>query len=92
LKERKVMNKEMKKKSSKISTTQQAKAAKVSSPVTICELRSKPTASTVAHEDIAKRAYEIYAGMGYPQGQSEQIWRQAEEEIRNGHSAKVSSK
>lgn len=34
------------------------------------------------HDDIARRAYEIYVEKGYPQGQSEQIWRQAELEQR----------
>jgi hypothetical protein len=38
---------------------------------------------TLAHEEIARRAYEIYVEQGRPQGQSEQIWQQAERDIRN---------
>lgn len=40
-------------------------------------------AATPTHEDIARRAYEIYVEKGYPQGQSEQNWQQAEQEQRN---------
>jgi len=35
------------------------------------------------HKDIAKRAYEIYVEKGCPQGQSEQNWLQAEQEMKN---------
>lgn len=37
----------------------------------------------ITHDDIAKRAYEIYVEKGCLQGQSEQDWRQAEREQRN---------
>ena len=33
------------------------------------------------HKDIAKRAYEIYVKNGCKEGQSEQNWLQAEQEI-----------
>ena len=39
--------------------------------------------ATLTHEEIAKRAYEIYAEKGCPQGQSEQNWLQAEQELKN---------
>ena len=35
------------------------------------------------HEDIAKHAHEIYVKKGYQQGQSEQNWLQAEQELKN---------
>ena len=35
------------------------------------------------HEDIARRAYEIYVEKGCQQGQSEQNWLQAEQELKN---------
>jgi hypothetical protein len=38
---------------------------------------------SASHEEIAMRAYEIYVQSGRPQGQSEQIWKQAEQDIRN---------
>lgn len=44
------------------------------------------------HEDIAKRAYQIYVEQGRPQGQSEQNWNQAEQEQRNRNSAAHPSK
>jgi len=35
-------------------------------------------------EDIAKRAYEIYVKNGCQQGQCEQNWKQAEQELTKG--------
>jgi hypothetical protein len=35
-------------------------------------------------EDIAKRAYEIYIEKGCQQGQCEQNWKQAEQELTKG--------
>ena len=60
----------------------QQKAAQVSSlQVTDNNLNLKPIATTTpAHEDIARRAYEIYVETGRPWGQSEQNWLQAEQE------------
>jgi len=40
-----------------------------------------PTALT--HDDIAQRAYALYLEKGSPQGQSEQDWLQAEQELKN---------
>lgn len=34
------------------------------------------------HEEIARRAYDIYLAKGSPQGKSEQIWQQAEKELQ----------
>jgi len=36
------------------------------------------------HDDIAKRAYEIYLKNGCKEGQGEENWRQAEHELRAG--------
>jgi hypothetical protein len=47
---------------------------------------------TPAHEEIAMRAYQIYVQLGRPQGQSEQIWQQAEQDIRNRSRATAVSK
>jgi|GEM_PF-155279 len=43
--------------------------------------RPTPTAAPT-HDDIAKRAYEIYAKKGGRQGDSEQNWKQAEQELK----------
>ena len=37
----------------------------------------------LTHEDISKRAYEIYVENGCKEGQSEQNWLQAEQELKN---------
>ena len=42
-----------------------------------------PTAKPTT-EDIAKRAYEIYIEKGCKQGQCEQNWKQAEQELTKG--------
>ena len=39
--------------------------------------------SMPTHDDIARRAYEIYLRNGRRQGKSEQNWLQAEKELRN---------
>lgn len=63
---------------------QQPKVAPVSSAQPIREIpRSKPTPTAApTHDDIAKRAYEIYAEKGNRQGDSEQNWKQAEHELK----------
>jgi len=40
-------------------------------------------ATMLTHEGIAMRAYEIYVEKDCPQGQSEQNWLQAEQELKN---------
>lgn len=35
-----------------------------------------------AHDDIARRAYDIYVRKGRPQGQCQENWKQAERELR----------
>jgi len=40
-------------------------------------------APVLTHEVISKRAYEIYVENGCKQGQSEQNWLQAEQELKN---------
>ena len=43
-----------------------------------------PAATTMPkHKDIAKHAYEIYVDKGCHQGQSEQNWLQAEQELKS---------
>jgi hypothetical protein len=37
----------------------------------------------LTHEDISKRAYEIYVRNGCKEGQCEQNWLQAEQELKN---------
>jgi hypothetical protein len=45
--------------------------------------RPQPVAAaTLTHEDIARRAYQIYVERGCPQDQSEEIWLQAEQDIK----------
>jgi len=56
---------------------------------------SRPTTTSTAtaspsQQDIAKRAFEIYMSKGCPQGQDEQIWLEAERELR-GKKTPVSS-
>jgi hypothetical protein len=36
----------------------------------------------VTHDQIAKRAYEIWVRKGRPEGQARQHWRQAEAELK----------
>lgn len=36
------------------------------------------------HDQIARRAYEIYAGRGYIDGHADEDWAQAERELRGG--------
>ena len=43
-------------------------------------------AALIAHEDIAKLAYELYVETGCRQDQSEQNWLQAEQELKNRQS------
>jgi hypothetical protein len=40
-----------------------------------------------AHDEIAKRAYEIYIKKGRRQGQCERDWKQAENDLRSGRKA-----
>jgi Protein of unknown function (DUF2934) len=40
-------------------------------------------AVTPTHKEIARRAFEIYIENGRRQGQSEQYWLQAEQELKN---------
>jgi hypothetical protein len=77
------MNKFMNKtKSPKVFISLPPKVMSISAPQPIHEIsRPKPIATAVfTHEDIARRAYQIYVEKGYPQGQSEQNWQQAEQE------------
>ncbi len=58
------------------------KSAIQSSPPLITAVACKPSAARKpTHDEIAKRAYQIYIEKGMPRGQSEQIWQQAEKEL-----------
>ena len=50
----------------------------VNAPHTVLAVASMPT-----HDDIAKRAYDIYIRTGSRQGQCKQNWQQAEQDLRN---------
>ncbi|MBI5395237.1 MAG: DUF2934 domain-containing protein [Verrucomicrobia bacterium] len=39
--------------------------------------------NTIQHENIAKRAYEIYIGSGAQPGRDQENWMQAEAELRS---------
>ena len=62
-----------KSKATQMSEMQQANKTLHPGPVAA----AKPT-----HKDIAKRAYEIYVENGCKQGQTEQNWLQAEQELK----------
>jgi hypothetical protein len=64
---------------------QTPKSVHPSSPPPIYDAPVAGPVAAVAptHEDIARRAYEIYVQKGRLQGQSEQNWRQAEWEQLN---------
>jgi hypothetical protein len=65
--------------------TVQQQSGQVTAHQPIHEIPQPKAAGVVSasHEEIAMRAYEIYVQLGCPQGQSEQIWQQAEQDIRN---------
>jgi hypothetical protein len=77
-------NSTMKSKTKSKSATQQTKEMSISAPRQIQDITAHKSAAsaTSTHDVIARRAYEIYVEKGYPQGQSEQIWQQAEKEVR----------
>jgi hypothetical protein len=45
-----------------------------------------PTATprVITHDDIARRAYEIYASRGYAAGDQNADWHEAERQLRAG--------
>lgn len=62
--------------------------SKITQPFVPQQVDTDPRGRAVAvtmpiQEDIARRAYEIYLEKGCPQGQSEQNWLQAEQEMKN---------
>ena len=60
-----------------------ARKPKVTQPIHEISRPGPIVSASPTHEDIARRAYQIYVEKGRPQGQSEQIWQQAEQDIRN---------
>ena len=62
-----------------------SKAAQVSAMQQVHKAPHSGSCATamLTHEEIARRAYEIYVEKGCPQGQSEQNWLQAEQELKN---------
>jgi hypothetical protein len=82
-------------KSKKIQTvTVQQQSGQVKAAVPIQDIPRPKTSGAVtpSHEEIAMRAYEIYVQLGHPQGQSEKIWQQAEQDVRNRSRATAGSK
>ena len=63
-----------KSKAAQMSSMQQAHKAQHSGSIPIAVLR---------HEDISKRAYEIYVENGCKEGNSEQNWIQSEQELKS---------
>jgi hypothetical protein len=45
-------------------------------------------ASEPSHDDIARRAYELYEARGCEDGHDEENWLQAERELRHGRAAR----
>jgi len=45
---------------------------------------AKTTARVITQEQIAKRAYEIYAGRGYAPGDQHADWLEAERQLKAG--------
>lgn len=43
-----------------------------------------PIARTYTHDQIAQRAYQIYASRGYTQGNPNDDWAEAERQLRAG--------
>ncbi|MBN2513559.1 MAG: DUF2934 domain-containing protein [Sedimentisphaerales bacterium] len=77
-----------------LSGSQQPKTAQISAPQPIHDIpHPGPVASTTpTHDDIARRAYQIYVEKGCPQDQSNQIWQQAEQECLHRGLTKLLSK
>ncbi len=44
-----------------------------------------------SHDEIAARAFEIFAGRGFQHGQDQQDWLQAERELTQGNAAGLSN-
>lgn len=67
------------------SVTEQSRPTQSAAPRPIQDISQSKTSKIVTpvHEEIAMRAYEIYRERGCPQGQSEEIWLQAEKEVKN---------
>ena len=63
-----------KSKAAQMSSMQQAHKAQRSGSIPIAVLR---------HEDISKRAYEIYVENGCKEGNSDQNWLQSEQELNS---------
>ncbi len=61
--------------STRVSTAPEKHASPQAGPTTLLT-------SSSAHDDIARRAYDIYDKNGRQQGQCQQNWQQAERELR----------
>ena len=51
---------------------------------TTAKISTPPLARSFTHDQIAKRAYEIYAGRGYAPGDAHADWVEAERQLRAG--------
>ena len=73
-------------KKSKVVADQQPKVTQVPVPQQAHDIPRPKSAQTTkpTTEEIAKRAYEIYLEKGCQQGQCEENWKQAEQELTKG--------
>jgi hypothetical protein len=67
------------KETAKVASTPPAKSATASNTATAASARTGPT-----HEQIARRAYEIFMARGGQPGSPEHDWMQAERELQLG--------
>lgn len=51
--------------------------------IELAECANRDGAPGNAEEEIKKRAYEIWERHGRPEGQEDEFWQQAEQELRN---------
>jgi hypothetical protein len=74
--------------------TVQHQSGQMTAPRPIQDIPQSKVSGAVSpsHEEIAMRAYEIYVQLGRPEGQSEKIWQQAEQDIQNKHRAASASR
>ncbi len=68
----------------KSASTRKAPGAPDSPMTTMSDEEGDRAAGSPSHDDIARRAYEIYLERGGEHGRDEDDWRQAEEELRHG--------
>jgi hypothetical protein len=70
------------KETAKVPTAQPTKPASASN--TVAQAAAPARSTVLTHEQIARRAYEIFLARGGEHGHHEQDWAQAERELRLG--------